>query len=121
MIRATDKAPVRKSASTTVTVSIVRNMYAPVFEQPGGYTGQDLNGAGLGETLLTLVAADNDTNVPLNRDVSSFVFYLLSQTSSLILVVNKVISFFNLLCSIVSVQMFCLMASLFVYLFIFFF
>ena len=68
IIRAQDTSLDPKSATATVDVTIVRNRYEPQFLQ-NEYDGQDLEGAPLGETILKLSAIDNDTLIPLNRDV----------------------------------------------------
>ena len=70
IIRAEDTSPASKSASTTVDIYIVRNMHSPRF-LGDPYSGTDLNGAALGETIISVSALDDDTNNDWNKNVSS--------------------------------------------------
>ncbi|KAK7482291.1 hypothetical protein BaRGS_00026419 [Batillaria attramentaria] len=67
VIVATDGAITPKSASTTVDVYIVRNLFAPrFFNAP--YEKRESPGTGLGVPILTVSATDDDTGVELNKD-----------------------------------------------------
>ena len=48
----------------------MRNMHNPRFVGDP-YSAEDLNGAALGETIVSVSAVDDDENNPYNRDVSA--------------------------------------------------
>ena len=77
-IRAQDKSPLFKTATTLVDIYIVRNMYNPRFVGDP-YNAEDLKGAALGETIITVSAVDDDKNNPFNRDVSVSLKYTFMQ------------------------------------------
>ena len=71
VVRAEDRSPLPKSASTNVTVTVIRNEFAPRFLNTP-FIGEDLYAAGLGETILSVSAVDDDVYNPFNRDVSIY-------------------------------------------------
>ncbi|KAL3878042.1 hypothetical protein ACJMK2_035678, partial [Sinanodonta woodiana] len=49
-----------QTASTTVEITVTRNINGPSFLQPGGYITTVLEGLGLGSDVIQLSASDND-------------------------------------------------------------
>lgn len=57
-----------KTATTTVTIGIVRNQFAPVFRNGSSVETTAFERATAGEVIANLTADDPDRNVPLNAD-----------------------------------------------------
>lgn len=69
IVQAQDSAANPKSATATVSINVVRNLYTPTFN-PNNYTTQVYDASAIGTSLFTVTATDADRTVPYNRDVS---------------------------------------------------
>lgn len=69
IVQAQDSAANPKSATATVSINVVRNLYTPTFN-PNNYTAQVYDASAIGTSLFTVTATDADRTVPYNRDVS---------------------------------------------------
>ena len=70
IVQASDKAAVPKVATATVVINIIRNQYAPIFNQEL-YTAAVVDFWATGRELFVATAVDADRTVDLSRNVSN--------------------------------------------------
>ncbi|KAK3089813.1 hypothetical protein FSP39_006721 [Pinctada imbricata] len=73
IVQAEDSAVNAKSATSTVSIFIVRNLNAPTFAQQL-YSANVFDASAVGTSLFTVTAVDNDRIVPLNTDTPNAEF-----------------------------------------------
>ena len=70
---ARDQASIPKSATATIYINIVRNAYAPIFDQPE-YTASISDYWATGRELFAASAVDDDRQVTLSRNTPNAEF-----------------------------------------------
>lgn len=65
-----------KNSTATVAITVDRNLYAPVFS-PDRYETTILETASPGDSIVTVLATDQDTSVRFSFFLRSFVFVVI--------------------------------------------